>query len=67
MDGRDVQKLIDEFDDSRNENKDVATDQLLNAIFLTIAMRDTQERSFSEEELGTLRANLMRALSGPSA
>jgi hypothetical protein len=67
MDSKDVQKLIDDFDTSRRESKEVATDQLLNAVFLTIAMRDTGDRSFSPEELDILRANLMRQLSGPNA
>jgi MoxR-like ATPase len=62
-----VQKLIDDFDLRRKENKDVATDQLLNAVFLTIAMRDTNERSFNEEELTMLRENLLRQLTGPTA
>jgi MoxR-like ATPase len=62
-----VKLLIDNFDVRRKENKDVSTDQLLNAIFLTIAMPDADERSFSREELTTLRENLLRELSGPSA
>ena len=64
MDMASVDVLIKEFDDSRKENKDVSTDQLLNAIFLTIATRDNDKRTFSGTELSDLRANLMRPLSG---
>jgi MoxR-like ATPase len=67
MNMADVQVLIDKFDASRKENKDISTDQLLNAVFLTIATRDHEKRTFSEEELLKLRANLMRPLSGPGA
>jgi MoxR-like ATPase len=66
MNGEDVQKLIDDFDRRRKENQEVSTDQLLNAVFLTIAMRDTAERSFKEDELNLLRENLFRQLSGPA-
>jgi MoxR-like ATPase len=67
MNPKDVDQLIDEFETSRRESREVATDQLLNAVFLTIAMRDSGDRSFSAQELETLRANLMRQLSGPNA
>lgn len=60
-----VQSLINSFDVHRKENKEVSTDQLLNAVFLTIAMRDTYSRSFSSGELTKLRENLLRELSGP--
>jgi MoxR-like ATPase len=66
MNQKDVDTLIDEFDRSRRESKEVATDQLLNAVFLTVAMRDAGERSFDPKEIETLRANLMRQLSGPN-
>lgn len=62
-----IQSLIDDFDLRRKENKEVATDQLLNAVFLTVSMCDANERSFSEEELRTLRENLFQQLSGPVA
>ena len=67
MNMTEVQDLIDRFDASRKESKDVSTDQLLNAVFLTIAMRGRDGREFSEKELSELRANLMRPLSGPGA
>jgi MoxR-like ATPase len=62
-----IQALINDFDGRRKENQDVSTDQLLNAIFLTVAMRESRERSFTREELEALRESLFRQLSGPSA
>jgi len=62
-----VESLISEFDSRRIENQEVATDQLLNAVFLTVAMAGTGERTFSEKELRQLRDNLLRQLSGPTA
>jgi MoxR-like ATPase len=67
MNATDIQTLIDKFDASRKSASDVATDQLLNAIFLTVAMRDARERTFSPKELTDLRSSLMRPLSGPGA
>lgn len=61
-----VGQLIELFDRRRKES-DVSTDQLLNAVFLTIAMADPFERSFSQGELNALRENLLRELSGPAA
>jgi MoxR-like ATPase len=69
----DIEALIKDFDQRRRENQEVATDQLLNAVFLTVAMRawegrsDSQGRSFTHEELMILRENLFRQLSGPAA
>lgn len=63
----DVQTLIADFDRRRKENQEVSTDQLLNAVFLTIALPDSAARSFSNKELETLRENLFRQLSGPAA
>jgi MoxR-like ATPase len=67
MDKNEVTELIKRFDVSRKESKDVSTDQLLNAIFLTIAMPDADVRPFSKDELEKLRRNLMKQLSGPGA
>jgi MoxR-like ATPase len=58
-----IATLIRNFDTSQKESKDVSIDQLLNAIFLTVAMRDANARSFSKEELEALRESLTRALS----
>lgn len=63
---KDIKALIKDFDRRRKENQEVATDQLLNAVFLTVAMRDSQGRSFDQKELKTLRENLFRHLSGPA-
>jgi MoxR-like ATPase len=60
-----INKLIADFDGLRKENKEVATDQLLNAIFLIIAMKESGERSFSKKELAALKDNLLKQLSGP--
>ena len=62
-----VEILIEQFDRLRKESREVATDQLLNAVFLTVAMREQGERSFSEKELQDLRGELLRPLSGPTA
>lgn len=62
-----IETLISAFYAHRIESQEVATDQLLNAVFLTVAMHDPAERSFSEEDLRALRDNLLRPLSGPTA
>jgi MoxR-like ATPase len=67
MNRKEINSLIASFDLSQKESRDVSTDQLLNAIFLTVAMPDSKERSFSEDELEELRYRLLDALSGPQA
>jgi MoxR-like ATPase len=67
MNMKEVEAIISDFDLSRKANKDVSTDQLLNAVFLTVSMRAAHERSFSKDELAALRKSLMRELSGPSS
>jgi MoxR-like ATPase len=62
MNPKDVSDLIDDFDKALLEGDDVSTDQLLNALFLTVAMRDAEARSFSQAERDLLKLNLMRAL-----
>jgi MoxR-like ATPase len=62
-----VSELIDKFDLRRKDNQEVSTDQLLNAVFLTVAMREQAERSFSKEELDALQENLLRQLTGSMA
>ena len=64
MDVKAIDDLVAQFASSQLENKDVATDQLLNAVFLTVAMKDGQGRSFSADELGSIRRQLMQPLSG---
>ncbi len=59
--------LVDAFLERREGNEEVATDQLLNAVFLTVALPGAAERTFSEDEFVALRANLLHALSGPTA
>ena len=59
--------LIDAFDKQRRQNEDLATDQLLNAVFLTLAVRDDNQRSFTARDLERLREELLRPLSGPKA
>lgn len=60
-------KLVKDFDSRQKENQEVSTDQLLNAVYLTVAMRESGERSFREDELIALRTNLLAQLSGPTA
>jgi MoxR-like ATPase len=67
LDPAHVRALIEDFDKRRKENQEVSTDQLLNAVFLTVAMPDAQARTFSETELKALKENLLRQLSGPAA
>jgi MoxR-like ATPase len=62
-----VQKLIVEFDRRRKDNQDIATDQLLNALYLTVAIRDAHGRSFEPGEEDALRDELLRKLTGPAA
>ncbi len=61
--GRDeeVRNLIDTFL-KEARNKELATDQLLNAVFLTIGMRNGTEKSFLQEELEALRTMLLERL-----
>lgn len=66
LDTTELTDLIGNFDRRRQESQEVATDQLLNAVFLTIALRDT-ERTFNAKEIEQLRESLLRQLSGPAA
>lgn len=63
MDPAAIADLVAQFGTSQRENQDVATDQLLNAVFLTVAMKDGQDRSFSVDELASIRKQLMQPLS----
>jgi MoxR-like ATPase len=62
-----VTELIDEFDRCRKENREVSTDQLLNAVFLTVALRDKPARTFDETEFNSVRENLFQELVSPSS
>ncbi|QOG17735.1 AAA family ATPase [Bradyrhizobium sp. SEMIA] len=53
--------LIQEFAERLAKNEDLATDQLLNAMFLTVSLADGT-RSFNKEELEQLKQNLLRSL-----
>jgi hypothetical protein len=58
--------LVDKFLEDRQQS-DVSTDQLLNSIFLTVAMRNRDTRTFSNDELTAVRSALARPLSGATA
>jgi len=62
----DVETLVAKFVSDRQQ-QDISTDQLLNAIFLTVAMRGVDARTFSPEELTQVRTALFRPLSGAGA
>jgi MoxR-like ATPase len=64
LDRAEIQALVDRFDSDQRENQDVATDQLLNAVFLTVAMKNVEKRKFDASELSAVREQLMRPLSG---
>lgn len=66
MNGADVTAMVERFLAARTE-ADVSTDQLLNALFLTVAMRDAHARNFDAAEAETLRVTLLRHLSGGGA
>jgi MoxR-like ATPase len=44
------------------KSKEMATDQLLNAVFLTIGMKDGSEKTFTEGEIEALRTMLLEKL-----
>ena len=62
--GDQVDQVINAFL-RRRETGDVSTDQLLNAIFLTVALRDGTARTFSDKELEELQSSLLNPISGP--
>ena len=53
--------LIADFH-NRSKTEELATDQLLNAVFLTIGMNDGRERTLSAADLADLRENLLKQL-----
>jgi len=56
---QEVNAVIDAFLQASGE---VSTDQLLNAIFLTVAMHDKPARTFDDAELHELRTTLLRPI-----
>jgi MoxR-like ATPase len=56
-----VKTLIERFIDDA-KTKEMATDQLLNAVFLIIGSKDGAEKKFTKEELDGLRAMLLEKL-----
>ncbi|MEO5807734.1 MoxR family ATPase [Devosia sp.] len=58
---KEVDAVIDLFLD-KSASGEVSTDQLLNAIFLTVATRDGSARTFQDQELIELRESLMKSL-----
>ncbi len=64
MNVQEIDALVKKFDEHQQGTHDVATDQLLNAVFLTVAMRDVRRRTFDETELRDLRDSLLKPLSG---
>jgi len=62
LDTDEIKRLIAAFIASQRDNLDVATDQLLNAVFLTVAMKDVHGRSFDAAELASVRQQLLQPL-----
>ena len=58
-----IAAIVESFVTDR-EQQEMSTDQLLNAIFLTIALRNQETRTFSDAERDAVRASLFRPLSG---
>lgn len=56
-----VKRLIDTFL-TEAKSKEVATDQLLNAVFLTIGMKDGTEKTFAPGEIEALRTLLLEKI-----
>jgi MoxR-like ATPase len=57
-----VRDLIATFIDT-SKTSELATDQLLNAVFLTIGMADGRTREFTHKEIEALRTMLLEKLS----
>ena len=58
---KEVETLSQNFHADAMKNE-LATDQLLNAVFLTIGMNDGRERTLGKEELAELRQQLLKPL-----
>jgi MoxR-like ATPase len=59
--------LIKDFDRRRDEKQDLSTDQLLNAVFLTVTLKGVDERTFDKQELTNLRDSLLRQIGGSAS
>ena len=57
-----VLRAVAQDERSQLRNRELATDQLLNAVFLTIGMNDGSERQLSEDERKALQAMLLEKL-----
>ena len=55
LESDEIRKLINDFDARLKENQEVSTDQLLNAIFLTVAVPKSHEAHLRAKELEALR------------
>jgi MoxR-like ATPase len=64
FDAGDLDAVFAAFRDSRGKG-DVSTDQLLNAVYLTVAMQGAEKFTFAREELESLRERLLAHISGP--
>lgn len=58
-----IDELIYRFEEERRD-KEISTDQLLNAVFLTIALDDGRDRTFDEQERDELQSALFQQISG---
>jgi hypothetical protein len=57
----DVKNLVDTFL-LEAKSKELATDQLLNAVFLTIGLREGVEKTIQPKEIDELRTMLLEKL-----
>jgi MoxR-like ATPase len=57
-----LETMIGRFLQAGDSNQEIATDQLLNAVFLTIGLNDPERRTFDPKELEQLRDTLLRPL-----
>ena len=64
-DDPDVKEVLTAFLAGGTDRDNRATDQLLNAVFLTIGLQDREGRTFSDDELEEVRRNLLATLAGP--
>ena len=61
-----IDALVKQFHQNA-QTQELATDQLLNAVFLTMGQADGRERSMSREELDALRTILLKPLTTAQA